>query len=646
MQRVWAVVLSVWAMLAIVAVLAWSHRPARARDAAGRAQTLVVKGANGKQQLVVVQPGAARRAARDDVDLGGGAAMTAPARASRVPRRRHDVRRGRDRGGPRRRAGAPAAPSPRPRPRSPPARRALSRFDPASDLSPAERRRRRVDRGRPRGSSRRCGSRSARARTPAAASTRPCSPRSSRPATTARSSELVERPAATRGRLARRRGDRDRRARPAACGSSAAPPSTSAASARATRPRGRSTRCSDAWPRLPGGLVDLGGDLALRGETPEGGPWRIAIADPRTPGRDRRRARSSHGGGVATSGATSAASVPAASLHHLIDPATGAAGRRRARSRSPSSRPTPPRRKAHATALAISRPRGRGGARRRAPAGLRALRPARRRAGRRSARCRSREAAHRREGRLMRDAARSPGSIARAAGLVAFGLLTLSVWLGLAMSTRLLGPKRQKPLLGLHRTLVWTGLSMIGLPRRRAPARPGPALRRSRGARPVRRAVEAGRDRDRRHRRLAQPHARRRRSGCGNGSARRAGGDCTTRASAPSRSRSGTRCYVGTDLKGLGGPMLALARRRAGALAHLLPAAHAAERTPATSGVSGNPIAGIGKEVPQDRSKHTCSRNGRKAGAAPRAAPASSEVGAQFLTTTVTVLEPVLPARS
>ena len=31
------------------------------------------------------------------------------------------------------------------------------------------------------------------------------------------------------------------------------------------------------------------------------------------------------------------------------------------------------------------------------------------------------------------------------------------------MSTRLLGPKRQKPLLGLHRTLAWTGLSMVGL---------------------------------------------------------------------------------------------------------------------------------------------------------------------------------------
>jgi hypothetical protein len=53
--------------------------------------------------------------------------------------------------------------------------------------------------------------------------------------------------------------------------------------------------------------------------------------------------------------------------------------------------------------------------------------------------------------------------VARGAGLVAFGLLTLSVWLGLAMSTRLLGTRRQRTLLGLHRTLTWTGLSMLGL---------------------------------------------------------------------------------------------------------------------------------------------------------------------------------------
>lgn len=57
MQRVWTVVLSVWAMLAIVAVLAWTHgSPAPPPQATP--QTLVLEGANGKQQLVVVQPGA------------------------------------------------------------------------------------------------------------------------------------------------------------------------------------------------------------------------------------------------------------------------------------------------------------------------------------------------------------------------------------------------------------------------------------------------------------------------------------------------------------------------------------------------------------------------------------------------------------
>jgi len=53
--------------------------------------------------------------------------------------------------------------------------------------------------------------------------------------------------------------------------------------------------------------------------------------------------------------------------------------------------------------------------------------------------------------------------LARAAGLVAFALLTLAVWAGLAMSTRVLGPRHQKTQLGLHRTLTWTGLGMVGL---------------------------------------------------------------------------------------------------------------------------------------------------------------------------------------
>jgi len=73
MQRTWTVVLSVWAMLAIVAVLAWSHRPAPALPPQAAAQTLVIKTVNGKPQLVVVRPAA----------LGAAHAMT---QTSGVPR--------------------------------------------------------------------------------------------------------------------------------------------------------------------------------------------------------------------------------------------------------------------------------------------------------------------------------------------------------------------------------------------------------------------------------------------------------------------------------------------------------------------------------------------------------------------------------
>jgi thiamine biosynthesis lipoprotein len=107
-----------------------------------------------------------------------------------------------------------------------------------------------------------------------------------------------------------------------------------------------------AWPSLPGALVDLGGDLALRGATPEGGPWRIDVADPRRPGAVAGRLLLS-GGGVATSGRDVRRFGPDGSLHHLIDPATGE-----------PARPGPlavtvvatdaAEAEAHATALAIS----------------------------------------------------------------------------------------------------------------------------------------------------------------------------------------------------------------------------------------------------------------------------------------------------
>ena len=53
--------------------------------------------------------------------------------------------------------------------------------------------------------------------------------------------------------------------------------------------------------------------------------------------------------------------------------------------------------------------------------------------------------------------------VARAAGLVAFALLTVSVALGLALSTRLLGGRRGKALMGWHQTLMWTAVAMLVL---------------------------------------------------------------------------------------------------------------------------------------------------------------------------------------
>lgn len=53
--------------------------------------------------------------------------------------------------------------------------------------------------------------------------------------------------------------------------------------------------------------------------------------------------------------------------------------------------------------------------------------------------------------------------IARAAGLVAFALLSVSVTLGLMVSTKLLKPPWQKTLFGWHQTLIWTGLAMLVL---------------------------------------------------------------------------------------------------------------------------------------------------------------------------------------
>jgi thiamine biosynthesis lipoprotein len=108
----------------------------------------------------------------------------------------------------------------------------------------------------------------------------------------------------------------------------------------------------EAWPAMDGALVDLGGDIGVWGGAPEGGPWRVDIADPR---REHRVAGTLElaGGGVATSGRDTRRFGPGNRLHHLIDPATGlpaVAGPLSVTVVAPSATEA----EAHATALAVT----------------------------------------------------------------------------------------------------------------------------------------------------------------------------------------------------------------------------------------------------------------------------------------------------
>ena len=78
----------------------------------------------------------------------------------------------------------------------------------------------------------------------------------------------------------------------------------------------------EAWPEMPGGLVDLGGDVAVWGATPEGGHWLLAVADARVPGTTLGVLQLPCGG-VATSGRDQRRFGPGRMQHHLIDPTTG-----------------------------------------------------------------------------------------------------------------------------------------------------------------------------------------------------------------------------------------------------------------------------------------------------------------------------------
>jgi len=79
----------------------------------------------------------------------------------------------------------------------------------------------------------------------------------------------------------------------------------------------------EQWPRLPGAVVDLGGDVVVWGVPPGDGRWRIAVADPREPDSILEWLELEQGA-VATSGRDTRRFGPDRTLHHLIDPTTRA----------------------------------------------------------------------------------------------------------------------------------------------------------------------------------------------------------------------------------------------------------------------------------------------------------------------------------
>lgn len=74
----------------------------------------------------------------------------------------------------------------------------------------------------------------------------------------------------------------------------------------------------------PGGVVSAGGDLRVWGIAPEGDHWLVGVEDPTHPDRDIAVIKLSNGG-VATSGTSRRSWLRGRkTVHHLIDPRTGA----------------------------------------------------------------------------------------------------------------------------------------------------------------------------------------------------------------------------------------------------------------------------------------------------------------------------------
>jgi thiamine biosynthesis lipoprotein len=75
-----------------------------------------------------------------------------------------------------------------------------------------------------------------------------------------------------------------------------------------------------------GALVNVGGDLRVRGEAPRGGAWDVAVHDPARPAREVARIALSDGAVATSSRAQRCWSTRTGLMHHLIDPRTGRPG--------------------------------------------------------------------------------------------------------------------------------------------------------------------------------------------------------------------------------------------------------------------------------------------------------------------------------
>lgn len=72
-----------------------------------------------------------------------------------------------------------------------------------------------------------------------------------------------------------------------------------------------------------GALVNVGGDLRVRGKPPNGTSWDVAVEDPVRPDRERLRIGLLDGGVATSSRAKRCWETAAGPAHHLIDPRTG-----------------------------------------------------------------------------------------------------------------------------------------------------------------------------------------------------------------------------------------------------------------------------------------------------------------------------------